>query len=71
MIRDALCTLMTYCTLVAYPQEEGSSIVIQVELNCFFVIYTKDVCTLVAYTWQLRSQLIHKAKSKLLESIKK
>lgn len=35
MIRDALCTLMTYCTMVVYPQEEGSSIFIQVELNCF------------------------------------
>ncbi len=41
MIRDALCTLMTYCTLVAYPQEEGISIFIQVEMNCFCDLHIK------------------------------
>lgn len=30
-----------------------------------------DVCTMLAYTWQLRSQLIHKAKSRLLVYINK
>jgi hypothetical protein len=33
VIREALCTLMTYCTLMAYPQEERSSMFMQVKMN--------------------------------------